>query len=151
MFADATAPLLIIMTPFVAGLVWLFIVKFQASAQTRKLLHTVASTTRDPVDTLGVLSIADAYDPERSVLWENQAFALKRIGLQITVAELVVLWERYMQLYPELYEETTFSDWFAFLQNCNLVESSGSVVRLTANGHDFLDCLIGNANLSRAK
>lgn len=144
---------LMVMIPLVSGLVCLFIVKFQSPIQIRKpsCIADASSTPKAFDDTLGVLSIADAYDSDRSILWENQVFALRRIGSHVTISELVDLWDRYQHLYPELYEQTTFSDWMAFLQNYGLVVSNGSLVRLTANGREFLKCLVCNADLSRAK
>lgn len=141
-----------LMVPLVAGLVCLFVVKFQSHIQIRKLSGIAAAATAwKPFDTLGVLSIADAYDADCSILWENQVFALQRIGSYVTIPELADLWGRYQHLYPELYEQTTFSDWIAYLQNYGLVESNGSFVRLTANGREFLKCLVCNADLSGAK
>jgi hypothetical protein len=90
--------------------------------QIRKLSGIAAATTTwKPFDTLGVLSIADAYDADCSILWENQVFALQRVGSYVTIPELADLWGRYQHLYPELYEQTTFSDWIAYLQNYGLV------------------------------
>jgi hypothetical protein len=105
-----------------------------------------APAASDFGNTLGVLSILDAYDSDRNVLWENQAFALQRIASDPTVPDLCELWEHhYLLLYPELYEGVSFLDWISFLKNCNLIESDGSLVRLTANGHDFLSLLACNA------
>jgi hypothetical protein len=152
MFADPKCQLLVLVLPIVAGFISVFVIMLQASTRIENHLRKAsASPAMNSSDTLGVLSISDAYDPDRSVLWENQVFALQRIGSHVTIPELLVLWERYLRLYPELYEQTSFSDWLAFLQNCNLVEPNGNVVRLTANGRDFLNVLIRNADLFQAK
>lgn len=146
MFSDPRCQLLaILILPVFAGLICLFVMLIQRSTQ-----H-LYELSRNSGDTLGVLSIADAYDSDRHVLWENQVAVLQQIGSGITVLELFPLWIRYMHQYPELYEQTTFPDWLGFLQNCNLVEPNGDTVRLTANGRDFLKVLISNADLSRTK
>ena len=152
MFANETlAPFAILALPFVAGLVcWFMTVRQAPSRVQNHLCKRSPRPANSSGATLGVLAIADAYDPDRSVLWENQVGALQRIGSQITVQELALLWEQYLRLYPELYEETTFSDWLAFLQNCKLAESDGTVVRLTSNGRDFLNHLVHNVNLLRS-
>lgn len=152
MFGNETLlPFAIIASPFIAGLVCWFMTARQVQSRVQNLLcKSSPRPAKGSVNTLGVLVIADAYDPDRSVLWENQVGALQRIGSQITVQELAVLWEQYLRLYPELYEKTIFSDWLAFLQNCDLVESDGTVVRLTSNGRDFLNLLVRNLDLLRS-
>ena len=146
MFSDPRCQLLaILVLPIVAGIICLFVIVIQRRTQ------NLQEPSKGSSDTLGVISIADAYDPDRSVLWENQVSALQHIGSCIMIPELLPIWERYMHLYPELYEQTTFSDWLGFLQNCNLAESAGDTVRLTANGRDFLNILICNAELSHTK
>jgi hypothetical protein len=146
MFSDPTCQLLaILVLPIVAGIICVFVIVIQRPTQ------DINEPSKNSSDTLDVISIADAYDPVRSVLWESQISALERIGSGLTYLELLPLWERCMHLYPELYEQTTFLKWLGFLQTCNLEESNGDVVRLTANGRDFLNVLICNANLSRTK
>ncbi len=150
MLADDKSLLLaVFVLPIVAGVICWCLVVLRAPTRSQNHLRTLA-VCENSSDTLGVLSIADAYDPERSVLWENQVFALQRIGECITIPELSALWERYLRFYPELYEQTSFGVWIASLQNCNLVESCGNVVRLTANGRDFLNLLVRDADLLRS-
>lgn len=146
---EAVGPLVILALPFVAGLVcwFMFVAARQAPSRVQGHLCKISPRTANSSgDTLGVLAIADAYDPNRSVIWENQVCPLQRIGSEIKVQELAVLWEQYLRLYPELYEKTIFSDLLAFLQNCNLAESDGTVVRLTSNGWDFLNLLVRNVD-----
>lgn len=151
MFGDATSDLLaIVVLPAVAGLVCLFLVIVQ-SAKRAAIEKTHVPPSRVLRDTLGALSIADAYDPERNVLWEHQILALQRIGKQISFAELNGLWEHYLYLYPELYEGVTLCDWLAFLRDCNLARFEGSDLRLTKNGRNFLYFLITNTHQYHAK
>ncbi len=141
--------LAILILPIAAGVICWFVVALEAPKLIQNGLCT-PPPAKAPPDTLGVLSIADAYDPARSVLWENQVFALQRIGASITIRELSALWACYLRLYPELYENISFCVWLAFLQNCNLVESDGNVVRLSANGRDFLNLLARNVDVVRS-
>ena len=122
---------------------------FQASAQAESHLGRTSPPANNSRDTLGPLSISDAHDPERNILWENQIVALQIIGTGTAIPELLALWKRYVHLYPELYEQTSSWDWLAFLQNCDLVEATGSVIRLTSNGCEFLNLLIGNSHALR--
>ena len=150
MFADEKFVMLaILVLPIAAGIICWFVVVLEAPTRTQDGLHT-APPANVSHDTLGVLSIADVYDPDRSVLWENQVSALQRISASITIRELSALWGCYLRLYPELYEKTSFCAWLAFLQNCNLVESDGNVVRLSANGRDFLNLLARNSDIVRS-
>jgi hypothetical protein len=153
MFGDATSQLLAtLVLPVVAGFVCLFVVMIKAPPLRNALPKTSEPPAHNFSNIFGVLSVSDAYDPDRNVLWENQLFALQRIASDATIPELRTMWERYyLQLYPELYEGISFWEWLAFLKNCNLAESDGSVVRLTANGHEFLSLLTRNANHLRGK
>lgn len=148
MFGDATSELLaIVVLPAAAGLICLCLVILQ-NARAAANDKPQEPSCRQLRNTLGVLSITDAYDPERNVLWEHQILALQRIGKQINYAELDSLWQHYQYLYPELYEGVTLCDWLGFLRDCNLARFDGSNLRLTKNGRNFLDFLICNTHLS---
>ena len=147
MFGDATLQLLaILLLPIAGGLICILLVMRQDAIRAGRYKRITPQCAVNCNSTLGVLSIKDAYDPERDILWENQILALQRISSHAALPELLALWERYVHLYPELYEQTTFWEWLAFLQNCTLVQSSGNEVRLTPNGRQFLKYLISNAN-----
>ncbi len=150
MFGDPTYLLLATLAlPVVAGFTCLFVVMFRASAQAQRDLDEASPPAKNCRDTLGPLSISDAHDPERNILWDNQIIALQLIGTGTAIPELLALWKRYVHLYPELYEQTSFWDWLTFLQNCGLVEATGNVLRLTSNGREFLNLLICNSHALR--
>lgn len=125
----------ILAVPAAAGLICAIVLFLRMPARnpSSNAVHAVRN-----IEALGVLSIADAYDGERSALWENQVITLQRIASEMTISELAALWEYNLRIYPELYEGTTTSDLLTFLQSCNLAESKDNIVRLTANGRDFL-------------
>ena len=147
MFGDATYQLLATMAlPVIAGLTCLVVVMLQAPGASREPSDkTSPPPAQNPSDTLGPLSLSHAYDPDRNVLWDNQIVALQLIGSGAAIPELLALWKQYVHLFPELFEQTSFWDWIAFLRNCNLIGSTGNVIRLTSNGREFLNLLICNS------
>ena len=134
---DAASQLLAILAlPVAAGLACLFVFILQNAANR----HGVAPSppAANPSETFNVFSIADAYDAESCVLWESQILLLQRINARASMPELLELWSRYVHLYPELYEQISFWKWLVFLESCNLIESHGNGVLLTAYGCELL-------------
>jgi hypothetical protein len=89
-----------------------------------------------------VLSIALAFDPDHALVWETQVPMLQlvaesgRRGISVTH-----LREAYFESachYPEIYDGFTFEQWLEFLEDAQLVASTGKHVLLTSKGRDFL-------------
>lgn len=153
MFDGTTSQLLLVLVlPVVAGLLCLFVTEVREVMQTKNHLdEKLVLTASIPSNPVGVFSLADAYDCDHRVLWEIHVPALQLFESGITFPELCRLWQRYAGLYPELYEGTSAGDWLKFLQDCNLVENGDNLVRLTADGRDFVNFLIRSVNSSRSK
>jgi hypothetical protein len=89
-----------------------------------------------------VLSITLAFDPDHALVWETQVPMLQlvsesgRHGISVTH-----LREAYFESachYPEIYDGFTFEQWLEFLEDAQLVASTGKHVLLTSKGRDFL-------------
>lgn len=99
---------------------------------------------RDPVPArpFPLLSIADAFDPIYSVLWEAPIAVLQLIAhagaFGIPVANLQAIYERAAARFPEIYDGSSFVQWLRFLEEMRLISWHGYKVALTPDGHAFL-------------
>ena len=105
---------------------------------------------RVPRRVFHLMNIADAFDPERAVLWESQVPALQLIFNGVPAARLFLFYARYPRQYPELFEDTTFEEWLQFLKRSNLITVEQGEIRLTAEGVEFLQSLRPTPALSGA-
>jgi len=118
------------------GAAWHFVrTRGEASSQAR------APTPRTCPKPFSLITIGDAFDPERAILWETQIPALQLISGGVPAARLFLLYACYPKRYPELFEGATFEEWLQFLKQCNLVEVAAGEIRLTAEGSEFLGSL----------
>ena len=149
MLDGVTSQLLaVIVLPLAAGLICMFLAAiFRDPSCSREALRP------DPVlcSSFKLLSLADAFDTDRAILWEPQVLVLSLIRSGIRVSQLGESWDRCARGYPELYEGSTLAAWLQFLRDCDLVEVSSSGVRLTAQGQEFLALLQRNAEPYRPR
>ncbi len=93
-----------------------------------------------------IIRVADAFEPDTSIIWETQIPALARIyasgrrGLPIEI--LRPLFMHSAARYPELYEGTEFESWLQFLENANLISLTHDVAAITPAGVEFLKCRV---------
>jgi hypothetical protein len=89
-----------------------------------------------------MVRLSDAFEPELAVLWEPQIEILTRIGdagLDGLEYELLrPFYEELVRKYPELYEGSDLEGWLGAMESAELVQWSGSKVRLTATATGFL-------------
>jgi len=139
--------LAIVVLPIVIGFVWMFA---SAIFQFTEGAHSGAGLPRENFcGVFRLFSIADAFDPERAILWEAQIPALERIGSGISVPRFFESYSGSLRLYPELFEGTSLTAWLQFLRESALVEVAGSEVRLTEEGRVFLSVLNSRYSASR--
>ena len=107
--------------------------------ESRTIRHKRNLTLARP---LALLSIAEAFDPIYSVLWEAPVSALQLIdsaGLSgIHVARLRPIYEQAAARFPEIYEGCGFVQWLQFLEETQLIAWNGCNPVLTPDGHAFL-------------
>lgn len=93
-----------------------------------------------------IIRVADAFDPETSILWETQTPVLERIsaaGRRGLAAEaLRPFYAESAALYPELYEGTEFQAWLQFLEGVELIAWREERATVTASGIEFLKCRV---------
>ncbi len=128
---------------------------FLAMGATWQLLHArraeaAPAPERMPPRIFHLMNVADAFDPERAMLWETQVPALQLISSGVPAARLFLFYARYPRNYPELFEDTTFEEWLQFLKRSNLVTVEQGEIRLTAEGVEFLHSLRPTPALSGA-
>ena len=91
---------------------------------------------------LALLSIAEAFDPIYSVLWEAPIAALELIdsaGLTgIPPARLRPIYERAAARFPEIYDGCSFLQWLQFLEETRLISWQAYKVVLTLDGQALL-------------
>lgn len=95
-----------------------------------------------PAKPLALLSIAEAFDPVYSVLWEAPIAALEVIASAgaggIPVSRLRPIYNRAATHFPEIYDGCSFLRWLQFLEQTQLTSWHGHKVVLTPDGHAFL-------------
>jgi hypothetical protein len=145
MLDGVTSQLLaVIVLPLVAGLICMFVAAIMhVPSCSRETLRQ--GPERVLCSSFKLLTLADAFDTDRAVLWESQISALCLIRTGIHVSQLGESWDRCVRRYPELYEGSTVTAWLEFLRDSDLVEVSASAVRLTAQGREFLALLQRNS------
>ena len=88
------------------------------------------------------LSIVQAFDPERFMLWDTQLPLLEQLrSAGPKGCSLAQLYSFHLQLarrYPELYEGTSFEHWLGFLVASDLVRLETDRGAITAEGRQFL-------------
>ncbi len=94
------------------------------------------------VDLTAFLSIAEAFDPISSVLWEAPIAALQLIdsaGLSgIPAAKLRPIYDQAAAHFPEIYDGFDFVAWLQFLERMRLISWRGCNTVLTSDGRAFL-------------
>ncbi len=99
-----------------------------------------------PRRTFTIIRIADAFEPEASILWETQVSALDLICAAgrrgLPTETLRPLYTRSVVLYPELYEGTEFEAWLQFLEDAKLISCGENTVAITPAGIEFLKCRV---------
>lgn len=93
-----------------------------------------------------IIRVADAFEPETSILWETQMPALELISSGgwrgLPRETLRSLYVRSVALYPELYEGTEFEGWLQFLEDAKLIVCNKDMVAITPAGAEFLRCRV---------
>ncbi len=121
---------------FVAIVVLLLIAD---TLESRAIRHKRNLTPANPP---ALLSIAEAFDPIYSVLWEAPAAALKLIDSAgvcgIPAVRLRPIYKEAAARFPEIYEGCGFVPWLQFLEETQLISWHGCNVVLTPDGHAFL-------------
>ena len=149
MLEGVTSQLLaVIILPMVVGLTCMFLAAiFRVPSCSREILRP--RLERGVSSSFTLLSLADAFDKDRAMLWESQVPVLCILGSGVHVSRLGESWDRCVRRYPELYEGSTLYAWLQFLQECDLVVVADSAVRLTAQGREFLALLQHNSESYR--
>jgi len=88
------------------------------------------------------LSIAQAFDPVYSRLWDAPLRALMSVEAAgpsgLSVSKLRPVFRRASSRHPEIYEGCSFAQWLQFLEQNRLVTCDGRRVSLTPDGVAFL-------------
>ncbi len=89
-----------------------------------------------------LLSIAEAFDPILSVVWEAPIAALKVVESAGTSglppARLRPMYDKAAARFPEIYDGCDFADWLRFLQDSQMISWNGPCVVITPDGQAFL-------------
>lgn len=89
-----------------------------------------------------LLSIAEAFDPVYSTLWDAPVAALQLINSAgragLSVARLQPMYKKAASSFPEIYDGCNFVQWVQFLEEMRLISWHGDAVVLTPDGKDFL-------------
>lgn len=105
----------------------------------------IAATVRNR-NNFSIIRVADAFEPDTSVLWETQIPALERIGLGgphgLPKVALRRWYRQSSSRYPELYDGSDFEAWLQFLESADLVVCTEDMVTITAAGKEFLKCRV---------
>ena len=100
-----------------------------------------------------VIRVADAFDPERRMLWETQLPALRFIASStwrgVSVSALHRHFERCVNTYPELFAGVGFANWIDFLCDHSLITVDDDRACITEAGRSFL-ALTSSAEKLRA-
>jgi hypothetical protein len=97
----------------------------------------------DPLAQPFALRLSEAFDSEQAMLWTTQIDALRLIasgGMDGVPYDCVYrAYQKTARTFPELYEGCGFAQWLFFLERSELVILTGSCVRITACGREFLN------------
>ena len=95
-----------------------------------------------PANPPALLSIAEAFDPVYSVLWEAPVAGLRLIesaGMTgIPAARLYPIYQEAAARFPEIYDGSGFVAWLQFLEDTQLISWNGTRLVLTSDGQAFL-------------
>jgi hypothetical protein len=141
MDASTSHLLAIILAPTVIGFSWLFLVSLLHPRDPREQKPTLCEMLPPPI-----LTMADAFDPDRQILWLSQVPFLQMIGTHATFGACLRVCDNCMRRYPELYEGTSAESWLRFLERNHLIEVAGARIRLTADGRELLRFLLYQTN-----
>ncbi len=93
-----------------------------------------------------LIRVADAFEPDTSMIWETQIPALARICAAgrrgLAIETLRPLFLHSAARYPELYEGTEFESWLQFLENAKLISLTHDTAAITPAGLEFLKCRV---------
>jgi hypothetical protein len=100
----------------------------------------------DPLAEPFALHLSQAFDPEMAMIWAAQIDALLLIASGgsegVDYDSVYRAYQRAAGIFPELYEGCGFAQWLFFLQSSELVVLTGSRVKITACGREFLNCCL---------
>ncbi len=89
-----------------------------------------------------LLSIAEAFDPIYSVLWEAPVAALTLIDsagiFGIPAGKLRSIYAEAAHRFPEIYDGCSFAAWLRFLEDTRMISWNGAHLVLTPDGQAFL-------------
>jgi hypothetical protein len=89
-----------------------------------------------------VLSLADAFDQDHTLIWETQIPALQQIAAAgrkgVPLERLYLQYAQSARVYPELYDGSSFGRWIEFLEKAQLITLHRHRVFLTLEGHQFV-------------
>lgn len=95
-----------------------------------------------PANPPPLLSIAEAFDPILSVVWEAPIAALTLVDSAgasgVPAARLRAIYAKATARFPEIYDGWGFVDWLRFLQDIHLVSWNGPRLVITPEGQAFL-------------
>ncbi len=95
-----------------------------------------------PSQAFSPLSITQAFDPDRSILWDTQLPALRQLAsAALRGCSLPQLYSCYLiaaRKYPELYDGSSFEQWLAFLASAELVRVETDRAYITGDGRQFV-------------
>ena len=88
------------------------------------------------------LSILDAFDPERFMLWDTQLPLLRQLSSAgpkgCSLTQLLGFYLQLARRYPELYEGSSFEHWLGFLAASELVRLESDRGYITVEGRQFV-------------
>ncbi len=117
----------------------------RSSARRSRPLDSMLTTSRTP-RSFAIIRLADAFEPETSVLWETQVPALEVINAAgrrgLAIERLGRVYLRSAALYPELYDGSDFESWLQFLEEARLITCRDGIVAMSAEGLEFLKCRV---------
>ncbi|MGA3211234.1 MAG: hypothetical protein ABSD20_07990 [Terriglobales bacterium] len=136
MDASTSHLLAILVVPAVLGFSWLFLATLLEAPEPEHTFRSFDATS------LEILTISDAFDPERRVLWTSQVPLLQAISSDGSFGACLRVCDNCLRRYPELYEGTSAESWLRLLQRNNLAEVAGMRIRLTNDGRELLRLLL---------
>jgi hypothetical protein len=152
MDASTSHLLTIILAPLVLGFLYLTVATLlqpqSAAAPRRAVAASYSENNPLPELPFHILSVADAFDPERNILWASQIPFLLEIGRNGSFSSCLRVCEVSLRQYPELYEGTSAESWLVFLQSNQLAQVEGEQVRLTRYGRELLNFLMSHSGVA---
>ncbi|HVO63833.1 MAG TPA: hypothetical protein VMT53_23115 [Terriglobales bacterium] len=133
-------PLLILaIASFLVFVAIAVLLSIAGTPKSRALRH---QTRLEPTNRPALFSIAEAFDPIYSVLWEAPVAALEIIDSArasgIPVARLHAIYREAAARFPEFYDGCSFIAWLQFLEDARMISWHGAHLVLTPEGQAFL-------------